>query len=37
MGLVTKEEADVAIKIAKSSKGAKKIIPLFEINEGFKK
>ena len=37
MGLVTKEEADTAIAIAKSSKGAKKIIPLFEINESFKK
>lgn len=37
MGLVTKEEADIAIAIAKSSKGAKKIIPLFEINESFKK
>ena len=37
MGLVTKEEADTAIAIAKSSKGAKKIIPLFETNESFKK
>ena len=37
MGLVTKEEADTAILIAKSSKGAKKIIPLFEINESLKK
>jgi|TARA_B110000967_G_scaffold78736_1_gene81381 osmotically-inducible protein OsmY len=37
MGLLTKEEADAAILIAKSSKGSKKIIPLFEINESFKK
>ncbi|MDC0423221.1 BON domain-containing protein [Methylophilaceae bacterium] len=37
MGLVTQEEANTAITIAKSSKGAKKIIPLFEINESFKK
>ena len=37
MGLITQEEADTAITIAKSSKGSKKIIPLFEINEAFKK
>jgi len=37
MGLVTKEESNVAITIAKSSKGSKNIIPLFEINESFKK
>jgi len=35
MGLVTQEEANVAIAIAKSSKGPKNIIPLFEINETF--
>ncbi len=37
MGLVTKEESNVAIAIAKSSKGSKNIIPLFEINESYKK
>jgi osmotically-inducible protein OsmY len=37
MGLVTKEESNIAIIIAKSSKGSKKIIPLFEINESYKK
>jgi len=37
MGLLTKEESVVAITIAKSSKGSRKIIPLFEINESFKK
>ena len=37
MGLVTREESNTAITIAKSSKGSKKIIPLFEINESFKK
>tara|TARA_B110000967_G_C18700332_1_gene467487 strand:+ start:243 stop:848 length:606 start_codon:yes stop_codon:yes gene_type:complete len=37
MGLVTREESNIAITIAKSSKGSKKIIPLFEINESFKK
>ena len=35
MGLVTQEEANVAIAIAKSSKGPKNIIPLFLIYETF--
>ena len=37
LGLLTQEEADAAISIVKSSKGIKKIVPLFEIDEKFKK
>jgi len=37
LGIVTQEEADLAISIAKSSKGVNKVIPLFEINEDLKK
>jgi len=31
MGILSEEEAASAIKIAKSSRGVKKVIPLFEI------
>ena len=33
MGILNAKEADDAIEIAKSSKGVKKVIPLFEIND----
>jgi osmotically-inducible protein OsmY len=31
MGILNQKEAEYAIKIAKSSRGVKKVIPLFEI------
>jgi len=35
MGILNTKEADDAIEIAKSSKGVKKVIPLFEINDNY--
>jgi osmotically-inducible protein OsmY len=35
MGILNAKEADDAIEIAKSSKGVKKVIPLFEINDNY--
>jgi osmotically-inducible protein OsmY len=35
MGILNVKEADDAIEIAKSSKGVKKVIPLFEINDNY--
>jgi len=35
MGLLSTKEAEDAIKIAKSSKGVKKVIPLFEIDDNY--
>jgi osmotically-inducible protein OsmY len=31
MGILNSKEAELAIQIAKSSRGVKKVIPLFEI------
>jgi osmotically-inducible protein OsmY len=36
LGIVTEKEADEAIKIAKSSKGVKLVVPLFELDEDIK-
>tara|TARA_B110000261_G_scaffold63253_1_gene74378 strand:- start:4062 stop:4655 length:594 start_codon:yes stop_codon:yes gene_type:complete len=36
LGLVNDKEADEAIRIAKSSKGVKLVIPLFELDNSFK-
>ena len=35
MGILNAKEAEDAIEIAKSSKGVKKVIPLFEINDNY--
>ena len=35
MGILNAKEADDAIEIAKSSKGVKKVIPLFEIDDNY--
>ena len=35
MGILNAKEAEDAIEVAKSSKGVKKVIPLFEINDNF--
>ena len=35
MGLLNSKEVEDAIKIAKSSKGVKKVIPLFEIDDKY--
>jgi len=35
MGILNAKEAEDAISIAKSSKGVKKVIPLFEINDNY--
>ena len=35
MGLLSTKEAEDAIKIAKSSKGVKRVIPLFEIDDNY--
>ena len=35
MGILNSKEAEDAIQIAKSSKGVKKVIPLFEINDNY--
>ena len=35
MGILNAKEADDAIEVAKSSKGVKKVIPLFEINDNY--
>ena len=36
LGIVNNKEADEAIQIAKSSKGVKLVVPLFELDESFK-
>jgi osmotically-inducible protein OsmY len=36
LGIVNNKEADEAIQIAKSSKGFKLVVPLFELDESFK-
>ena len=36
LGIVNEKEADEAIQIAKSSKGVKLVVPLFELDESFK-
>ena len=36
LGIVNEKEADEAIKIAKSSKGVKLVVPLFELDENIK-
>ena len=36
MGILNQQEADKAIAIARSSRGVKKVIPLFDINNSFK-
>ena len=36
LGIVNEKEADEAIKIAKSSKGVKLVVPLFELDENVK-
>lgn len=36
MGILNQQEADSAIAIARSSRGVKKVIPLFDINNSFK-
>ena len=36
LGIVNEKEADEAIKIAKSSKGVRLIVPLFELDESVK-
>jgi osmotically-inducible protein OsmY len=35
MGILNAKEAEDAIEVAKSSKGVKKVIPLFEINDNY--
>ena len=36
LGIVNEKEADEAIRIAKSSKGVKLVVPLFELDENVK-
>ena len=36
MGILNQEEADKAVAIAKSSRGVKKVVPLFEIDNTYK-
>ena len=36
MGILNQQEADKAISISKSSRGVKKVVPLFEINNSYK-
>ena len=36
MGILNQQEADKAISIAQSSRGVKKVIPLFEIDSSYK-
>ena len=36
MGILNQQEADEAISIAQSSRGVKKVVPLFEINNSYK-
>ena len=36
MGILNQQEADSAISIARSSRGVKKVVPLFEIDNSFK-
>tara|TARA_B100000035_G_scaffold277814_1_gene256337 strand:- start:411 stop:1013 length:603 start_codon:yes stop_codon:yes gene_type:complete len=36
MGILNQKEADSAIEIARSSRGVKKVVPLFEIDNSFK-
>ena len=36
MGILNQQEADSAIAVARSSRGVKKVIPLFDINNSFK-
>jgi len=36
MGILNQKEADQAISIAKSSRGVKKVVPLFEIDNSYK-
>ena len=36
LGIVNNKEADEAIQIAKSSKGVKLVVPLFELDEEVK-
>ena len=36
LGIVNDKEADEAIKIAKSSKGVKLVVPMFELDESVK-
>jgi osmotically-inducible protein OsmY len=36
LGIVNEKEADEAIKIAKSSKGVRLVVPLFELDENVK-
>ena len=36
MGILNQQEADKAISIAQSSRGVKKVVPLFEIDNSYK-
>ena len=36
MGILNQQEADKAISIAESSRGVKKVVPLFEIDSSYK-
>ena len=36
MGILNQKEADSAVEIARSSRGVKKVVPLFEIDNSFK-
>ena len=36
MGILNQQEADKAILIAQSSRGVKKVVPLFEIDNSYK-
>jgi len=36
MGILNQQEADSAISISQSSRGVKKVIPLFEIDNAYK-
>jgi hypothetical protein len=36
MGILNQQEVDKAISIAKSSRGVKKVVPLFEIDNSYK-
>ena len=36
MGILNQQEADRAISISQSSRGVKKVIPLFEIDNAYK-
>ena len=36
MGILNQQEADKAVSIAQSSRGVKKVVPLFEIDNSYK-